>query len=100
MSISEVTLKEIQCCLSYDEHFAIEPVTLKCGCSACKQCIKESKYGVVKCCICKIVYSKEESVGLEKNKLIEFTIKENTSNLFELLKVKIERIMNLTKGNN
>ena len=49
MSLPEYVLSQIKCCLSQDQHILEEPVLLKCGGNACKECIQNYRFECQKC---------------------------------------------------
>ena len=65
MSLPDYILKQIKCCLSADDnHIQIDPVLLKCGGNACKECVT----GSIKCLNCNETHLKGDFI---ENKLAE-----------------------------
>ena len=60
MEIPETCLNQLKCCAFNDGHIAIEPVLVKCGANACKECIKSTKGEVIKCFNCNGILLKQK----------------------------------------
>ena len=88
MSLPADVLKQIKCCLNEDEHILIDPVLLKCGANACKECISESLSCLVKCLNCNGSHSKYDYFTINKlaNSLIHFVMKDLSGNLHKEIK--------------
>ena len=87
MSLPADILKQIKCCLNEDEHILIDPVLLKCGGNACKECISES-LSLVKCLNCNGRHSKYDFFTINKiaNSFIQLVMKDLSGNLHKEIK--------------
>ena len=91
MPIDENLLKRIKCCLSKDEHIALDPVqVIECHNTACKQCIVDSKYEYIHCYGCKNKHEKTSLLKAPANKLVEESIKCSLNDLFEHIDEKLK----------
>lgn len=93
-------LKLIECCLSNDNHFAFEPVSLECGSNCCKKCINELKEAKVQCKHCSKILVKAQ---LEKLKINE-TLKARINTVYKekiaaKLKERFKLLNDYIKGN-
>ena len=98
MAIPESILSEMKCCLSKDYHVAIEPVFLKCGANACKDCIDGSVEDAMKCFSCNDKHQKTAFKDSPINKMTESVIQFFLKNLFEDLDNKISLFKQEIKG--
>ena len=91
MPIDENLLKRIKCCLSKDEHIALDPVlVIECQNTACKQCIVDSKYEYIHCYGCKNKHEKTSLLKAPANKFAEESIKCSLNDLFEHVDEKLK----------
>ena len=71
MPINESLLKIIKCCLSKDEHIALDPVcVIEFQNTACKQCIVDSTDENIYCYRCKNKHKKTRLLKAPANKLL------------------------------
>ena len=79
MSLPDYVFKQIKCCLSADDsHIIIEPVILKCGGNACKECV----IGSFKCLHCNNTHSNDDYTDCKSvESLIRFVMKDLNSDL-------------------
>ena len=84
MSLPDYILKQIKCCLSADDnHIQIDPVLLKCGGNACKECVNDS----TKCLNCNSIHSKNDFTECKSTEsLIRYFVKELFANLNDELR--------------
>ncbi len=76
MVISDALLNQIKCCLSTDGHIVIEPVVLKCGGNACRECANPNTFSI-DCFSCSHKHEKTELLNAPVNKfaiLIKWTL--------------------------
>ena len=71
MPITSAIKKQLKCCLVEDFHLAIEPILLKCGGNACKECISSSNETSFYCFNCDNVHEKIELKEAPINKIVE-----------------------------
>ena len=92
MSLPDYILKQIKCCLSEnDSHVLIDPVLLKCGGNACKECVK----GFIKCLNCKSTHFENDFTECQSaESLIRFVMEDLSANLDE----EIRSTKDLLKG--
>jgi hypothetical protein len=100
MSIPENILKELKCCLKKDSHFAYEPVVLKCGSNACKNCIIEAKDDKLRCFSCGDDHKKSEYLDFKINKVAKSVIKSFLNDLIQDLNAKLAATEQFLKGIN
>ena len=67
-------MKQINCCLSDDNHIVIEPVIFKCGGNACKQCVDDIQGLSVKCFNCKKNHHKNDLKKMPLNSTMKILI--------------------------
>jgi hypothetical protein len=94
MSIPEDILNRIKCCLSDDGHIAIEPIPVSCGAIGCKQCILRSNNEEIDCYSCRGKNFKITPV-IKPN---EYSIKSYVSDLFEYVKVNLDKEVSSLEG--
>ena len=68
MPIPIEVLKELKCCFFNDGHIAIEPISVICGSTGCKDCIMSSKTEELDCYNCK---SKRKTKELQNEQVIK-----------------------------
>lgn len=83
MPLPEALLNEMKCCIFNDGHIAIEPIQLKCGALACKECIKSKTECEMNCYNCSGTHNKSNYINSTKNKLSETVIQFNLDELFQ-----------------
>ena len=77
MPIQENILNQMICCLNTDGHIVCEPILLKCGANACKQCVVESTNSSMKCFNCNENHEKNDVSNAPINKMVEYVIQLN-----------------------
>ena len=83
MSLPEYVLKQINCCLSQEEHIIEEPVILKCGGNACKECTQNYRF---ECQKCSMKHNKNEFVECKSTEsLIRYFMSDLSKSLDEKL---------------
>ncbi len=95
MVISDALLNQIKCCLSTDGHIVIEPVVLKCGGNACRECANSSPND---CFSCNHKHEKTELLNAPANKFASIFIKSSLHDLFEYIEVKLDSTKSLLTG--
>ena len=93
MPIPEAILNQMKCCAFNDGHIAIEPVLVKCGVNACKECIKSAKGEVIYCYNCNGTHEAKDSFNLTINKLSESMVQYYLNDLFEHAKENMKTIV-------
>jgi hypothetical protein len=83
-------LNQIKCCISVHEHISIQPVLLKCGGNACKNCIYNLKYDLIECYCCYEKHEKKDLLNSPSNKIVETIIYSSLNELFRYVEIKIE----------
>ena len=88
MPFPENLLKQIKCCLNKnDKHTLVDPVLLKCGGNACKECVT----GSIKCLNCNETHLKGDFI---ENKLAESLIRSFMKDQY----VSLDEEIDLLKG--
>ena len=96
--LSEKNLEELQCAVSNQQHFLINPITLnKCGHSICKRCIPKKEITLVKCKICDIA-SFQDFKNTEISTTSQQAIKTCINGLFDILEKETAMKLNDLKG--
>ena len=90
MPLPEAFLNQIKCCASSDGHIVIEPLLVKCGVNACKECIKNAKEGVINCYNCNGTHRTKDSINSPINKSSESMVQYYLNDLFEYAKGTIK----------
>ena len=105
MVISDALLNQIKCCLSTDGHIVIEPVVLKCGGNACRECANSSPNTFsfsnsfsIDCFSCSHKHEKTELLNAPANKFASIFIKSSLHDLFEYIEVKLDSTYSLLKS--
>lgn len=99
MTIPENILKELKCSLRSDGHYAYEPVVLKCGSNACKNCIKDAKDEKLKCYSCGDEHQKKDYSDFKINKVAKSVMKSFLEDLIQDLDTKLAATEESLKGN-
>ena len=104
MAINESLLERIKCCLSKDEHIALDPVqVIECQNTACKQCIDDLQDVNIYCYGCKNKHGKRSLLKAPDNKFVEEFIKCSLNDLFkyvdEKLKISFENLKSINNYN-
>jgi hypothetical protein len=88
MSLPDYVLKEIKCCLNEDQHILLDPVLLKCGGNACKECINDPSKTSVACFKCKSSHLKNDFTDCKvAESLIRYVLKDLSKNLDDEIKL-------------
>ena len=90
MPIPEYVLKQIKCCLN-EKHVLLDPVLLKCGGNACKECAS----GSIKCLNCNETHLKGDFI---ENKSTESLIRFFMNDLYANLDEEIRSMRALLNG--
>ena len=90
MAIPEAFLNQIKCCALDDGHIVIEPVLVKCGANACKECIKTAE--VINCYNCNGTHQTKDSINSPINKSSELIVQYFLNDLFEYAKETMKTI--------
>ncbi len=99
MVVPNDLLNQIKCCLSKDGHIVIEPVVLKCGGNACRECVKSSLNNIpIHCFSCSHKHEKTELLNAPANKFASIFIKSSLHDLFEYIEVKLDSTKSLLKS--
>ena len=94
MSIPEILLNQLKCCLNNDGHIVAEPIVLKCSGNACKNCIKDlkAKNVILNCYKCKGKHENKDLLEAPNCELAETLIQTYIGDFFNY----IENNMKLT----
>ena len=98
MTLNEIILNQLKCCLNDDEHIVIEPILFKCGGNACKECVKNSYDAEIKCYCCNGKHLKDDLLDSPFNKIADSLVQINLKDLFEYLEMKMKSTVNSLKG--
>ena len=98
MAIPETILTQMKCCLTQDYHVAIEPILLKCGANACKDCINSSTDEALICFSCHEKHEKKCFQDAPVNKMAESVVQFFLKDLFKDLDEKILNFKQDIKG--
>ena len=90
MPLHEDILNQLKCCAFNDGHIAIEPVLVKCGANACKECIKTAS--VINCYNCNDTHETKDLINSPINKLSESMVKIYLNDLFDYAKETMKAI--------
>jgi hypothetical protein len=90
-------LNEMKCCL-YDGHIAFEPIQVSCGAVGCKQCILRSNIEEIDCYSCKGKHKTQDLINTPVIKPVEDLIKSYVSDLFEYVKVNLDKAVSSLEG--
>jgi hypothetical protein len=92
MPIPEPVLNQIKCCFFNDGHIAIEPIQLKCGATACKECVNEANEEKLDCNSCKDKHEKKDLTSIPINKVAETLVHSFLQDLLEYIQIKYNNI--------
>ena len=92
MPLHEDILNQLKCCAFNDGHIAIEPVLVKCGANACKECIKTAKEDAIICYNCNGTHETKDLINSPINKLSESMVKIYLNDLFDYAKETMKAI--------
>ena len=100
MSLSEILLNQMKCCLDKDGHIAIEPTILKCGKHACRKCITDSKKEFIKCYGCNGQHEKNKVLDQRTTILAETLLHTFLDDLLDYVDQKLEMASKEIKSKN
>ena len=83
MPLPEAVINQLKCCAFNDGHIAIEPVLVKCGANACKECVKGE---VIYCYTCNGTHETKDSINSPIIKSSESMVQYFLNDLFEYTK--------------
>jgi hypothetical protein len=98
MPIPESVLDGIKCCFYNDGHIAIEPILASCGAIGCKQCLLRSNIEEIDCYSCKEKHRTQDLKNTPVIKSIENIIKSFVSDLFEYVKINLDKTTSSLEG--
>ena len=98
MPIPESVLNQMKCSFFNDGHIAIEPIQLKCGATACKECVNDATEKKIDCKSCKEKHEKKDLISIPVNKVAETLVHNFLEDLFEYVKIEYEKIRAAIKG--
>jgi hypothetical protein len=98
MPIPEEVLNEIKCCFFNDCHIAIEPILVSCGAIGCKQCVETSKIDEIACNSCKGKHKTKHLINTPVIKVCETIVKSFVSDLFEYVKISLDKSASSLEG--
>ena len=96
--VTEEFLNEIKCCLNDDGHYVNEPILMKCGANACKNCINESHNEVLECKKCNGQHNKSDYVNAVINKFVQNFQNANLNAIVEDIKTRLAFVKDSLKG--
>ena len=99
MPIPEELINQLKCCLNDDGHIVRDPVVFECGGNACRICINELKLDSAKCYNCAEIHEKKDLINQQKLVDVENIVNSNLNDLFEYVKMNLEKTYDLLKGN-
>jgi hypothetical protein len=98
MPIPEEILNGMKCCFFNDGHIAIEPIPLSCGAIGCKQCLLKSNIEEIDCYCCKEKHKTQDLKNTTVIKPVENLVKTYVSDLFEYVKVNLDKTASSLEG--
>jgi hypothetical protein len=98
MPIPYEVLNVMKCCFFNDGHIAIEPIPVSCGATGCKQCLLRSNIEEIDCYSCKGKHRKQDLINIPVFKTVENLVKSYVSDLFEYVKVNLDKTMSSLEG--
>jgi hypothetical protein len=98
MPIPEEVLNGMKCCFYNDGHIAIEPILVGCGAIGCKQCLLRSNIEEIDCYSCKGKHKTQDLKNTPVIKPNEHLIKSYVSDLFEYVKVNLDKTASSLEG--
>jgi hypothetical protein len=98
MPIPEEVLNGMKCCFLNDGHIAIEPITVSCGATGCKQCLLNSNIEEIYCYSCKGKHKTQDLKNTPVIKSFENLVKSYVSDLFEYVKVNLDKTASSLEG--
>jgi hypothetical protein len=98
MPIAEEVLNVMKYCLFNDGYIAIEPISVSCGATGCKQCLLNSNIEEIDCYSCKGKHKTQDLKNIPVFKSFENLVKSYVSDLFEYVKVNLDKTASLLEG--
>ena len=98
MPIPEEVLNVMKCCFLNDGHIAIEPILVGCGAIGCKQCVLRSNIEEIDCNSCKEKHRTNDLKNIPVIKPYENLVKSYVSDLFEYVKVNLDKTASSLEG--
>jgi hypothetical protein len=98
MSIPKEVLNEMKCCFFNDGHIAIEPISVSCGATGCKQCLLSSNIEEIDCYSCKGKHRTKGLKNIPVFKSFENLVKYYVSDLFVYVKVNLDKTTSSLEG--
>ena len=98
MPIPAPVINQMKCSFFNDGHIAIEPIQLKCGATACRECVNNSSDEKIDCNSCKEKHEKKDLINLPVNKVAETLVHNFLEDLLEDIKIKYKKIRSAIKG--
>jgi hypothetical protein len=98
MPIPEEVLNVMKCCLFNDDHIAIEPIPVSCSAFGCKQCLLRSNIEEIYCYSCKGKHKMQDLINTPVFKTVENLVKSHVSDLFEYVKVNLDKTGSSLEG--
>jgi hypothetical protein len=96
--LTEEALETIECALSEEKHFLIEPITLnKCGHSICAKCLPSKSVEKITCGICGII-NEQDFANSSVSKPTQLFIKSCMGEIFKILKAENSCKLSELKG--
>jgi hypothetical protein len=96
--LTEETLEELQCAISNEQHFLINPIPLiKCGHSICRNCLPTYDPKSIKCKLCGLT-SEQNFKNTEVSKPTQKYINLCISEIYEVLEKEHAYKLNQLKG--
>ena len=99
MPIPENILSDLKCCIKSDYHYAYEPILLKCGSNACKNCITEASNAKVKCYGCGDNHDIKDYLDSKINKIAKTISITFLNDLIQNLNSRLSKLESFLKGN-
>ena len=99
MTIPEDILSDLKCSIKSDFHYAYEPILLKCGSNACKNCIIDSPNEKIKCYGCGDDHDKKDYLDSKINKIAKTVAVSFLNDLIEDLNSKLSSLESFSNGN-
>ena len=99
MHIPEDILSDLKCCIRSDYHYAYEPILLKCGSNACRNCIIDSPNEKIKCYGCGDDHEKKDYLDSKINKIAKTISISFLKDLIHNLNSSLSTFESFLKGN-
>ena len=99
MPLPEAVINQFKCCAFNDGHITIEPVLVKCGANACKECLTTAKGEVINCYNCNGTHETKDSIDSPINKSSETIVQYFLNDFFEYSKETMKTITSKLSSN-